>query len=150
MGVAPDLAQVRGDWLGRELHRASYVIDQQAMLDWAEACGEVDPRFTDPSHPDFQAHPVFAGQFMQRQILPDDFPQLGDGPSIDGGKSVEVTRPIRAGEELDATSTVAEVYDKTGRSGTMYFIVHRTTFRDRDGQEVAVVDSRMIQPRSGA
>ena len=38
-----------------------------------------------------------------------------------------------------------DVYAKTGRSGTMVFIVNRMTFSDQQGQPVATVDWRMIR-----
>ena len=40
---------------------------------------------------------------------------------------------------------IADIYAKTGRSGTMVFIVNRMTFTDADGALVATVDWRMIR-----
>jgi acyl dehydratase len=70
---------------------------------------------------------------------------VGTGRGIDGGKSVVVHRPVRAGEVLTGRSQVADIYAKTGRSGTMIFIVHRTDFFNQKGDEVATVDWRMIR-----
>ena len=79
------------------------------------------------------------------QISSDDFPKIGDGRGIDGGKSVEIHQPIRPGDTLKATTTIAEIYDKTGRSGTMVFIVQRMSFVNQRGEPVATVDWRMIR-----
>jgi hypothetical protein len=141
-----DLAAVRAEWVGRELETTTYEVREADMVAWAEACGETEARFVDPAHPDFQAHPTFTSQFMHVPGLPDDFPRFSERPGMDGGKSVELFRPLRAGERLEGTASVADVYDKTGRSGTMYFVVHRTRFRDEAGEEVAVVDWRLITP----
>lgn len=143
--MSDDLDKVKADWVGKEFQHASFSIDPQRMLDWAEACGETDPRFVDPSHPDFQAHPTFPACLNSGPILPKDFPELGNGRGIDGGKSVEVHAPIRPGDELTGHSLIADIYDKTGRSGTMIFIVHRMNFVNQAGTPVATVDWRMIR-----
>lgn len=144
MGV--DLAAVQREWVGRKLETTSYQVLEEHMLAWAQACGETEARFVDPSHPDFQAHPTFASKFMHQPGLPEDFPTFSNRPGIDGGKSVELLRPLRAGEHLAGTAAVADVYEKTGRSGSMYFVVHRTTFHDEAGEKVAVVDWRLVHP----
>ena len=115
------------------------------MLAWAEACGETDARFTDARHPDFQAHPGFTAKYSSSRTLPTDFPSLGNGRSVDGGKSVESLGPIRAGDLLSATSLIADIYEKTGRSGTMLFIVHQMRYANQRGEPVSIVDWRMIR-----
>jgi hypothetical protein len=40
---------------------------------------------------------------------------------------------------------IADIYDKTGRSGTMVFIVNRMSFFDAKQRLVATVDWRMIR-----
>lgn len=145
-GDGVDLAAIRAEWIGRELETSTYVVDQDDMVKWAQACGESESRFLDPADPDFQAHPTFTSQFMHHPGLPEDFPKFSDRPGMDGGKSVELLRPVRAGETLAGTASVADVFDKTGRSGTMYFVVHRTTFRDQAGEDVAIVDWKLITP----
>jgi hypothetical protein len=141
-----DLAALRAEWVGKPLDEHGYTLHEDQMVAWAEACGETEPRFVDPSHPDFQAHPTFTSHFSHHPALPPEFPNLSKRPGMDGGKGVEVLRPLRAGERLTGTGEVADIYDKTGRSGTMYFVVHRTTFRDEAGEKVAVVDWKLVHP----
>jgi N-terminal half of MaoC dehydratase len=140
-----DLAAIRHQWVGRVFQELDLVVDGDRMLDWAISCGETDPRFIDPEHPDFQASTSFPTHINAARMLPDDFTQLGSGRGIDGGKSIEWHRPMRAGERLHATVQIADVYEKTGRSGTMVFIVNRMTFSGPDGEVVATVDWRMIR-----
>ena len=97
------------------------------------ACGETDPRFVDPDHPDFQAHPNFTACLSTGRMLPEDFPKIGSGFGIDGGKTVEIHGPVRPGDTLTATASIHDVYDKTGRSGTMVFVIHRMDFTNQDG-----------------
>ena len=140
-----NIAELRETWLGRQFDRAEFEVEAKEMLDWAEACGETDARFTDSTHPDFQAHPGFTAKYASRRTLPTDFPQLGDGRGVDGGKCVESLGPIRPGDVLGATILIADIYEKTGRSGTMVFIVHRMRYENQRGEPVSVVDWRMIR-----
>ena len=140
-----DLAALRERWVGEVFDLTTFTIDADKMVAWAEAVGETDPRFLDPSNDDFQAHPNFTTHCLSGRVLPEDFPQIGGPRGIDGGKAVEIHRPIRAGDELRATTTIADIYDKTGRSGTMIFIVQRMSFVNQRDEPVATVDWRMIR-----
>ena len=143
----PDLDSIRADWVGTQFDRTDFTVEVDDMLGWAEACGETDPRFVDPEHEDFQAHPGFTTHLVSSRVLPEGFPKIR-GRGIDGGKAVEVHGTIRAGDILTGTATIAEVYDKTGRSGTMVFVVQRMSFTNQAGDPVATVDWRMIRNRT--
>ncbi len=140
-----DLAAVREEWVGKAFDLTTFSIEADKMVAWAEAVGETDPRFTDPEHEDFQAHPNFTTHCVSDRLLPENFPKIGGKKGIDGGKAVEIHQPIRAGDELRATATIADVYDKTGRSGTMLFIVQRMSFVNQRDEPVATGDWRMIR-----
>lgn len=139
-----DIAAVRRDWVGRVFQEFDLVVDRERMLEFAISAGETDPRFIDPDHPQFQASTGFPTHVNVARMLPDDFPQIGTG-GIDGGKSIEWHGAMHAGDRLHAEVQIADVYEKTGRSGTMVFIVNRMTFRGADGSPVATVDWRMIR-----
>ena len=139
-----DIAAIRGDWVGRVFQEFDLVVDRERMLEFAISAGETDPRFIDPDHPEFQASTGFPTHVNVARMLPDDFPQIGTG-GIDGGKSIEWHGPMRAGDRLHAEVQIADIYEKTGRSGTMVFIVNRMTFTGADGSPVATVDWRMIR-----
>jgi 3-methylfumaryl-CoA hydratase len=63
---------------------------------------------------------------------------------IDAGKAVYWHAPVRPGDELTANSQLHDIYEKTGRGGTMLFLVHRMEFRNAAADLVAVVDWRLI------
>ena len=123
---------------------AEFRVKEHEALEFAHSCGETAARFTDPAHPEFQAPPTFTAKFVSRRILPEAFPHIG-ARGFDGGKTVYAHAPIRPGETLFAHSKIADIYEKTGRSGPMVFIVHRMEFSDRAGKLVSVVDWRMIR-----
>ncbi len=131
-------------WVGREFDVAEFKVSEEDIVEFAKACGEVDPRFTDPSHPDFQAPPTLPAKFVGRRILPEEFPRIGSR-GFDAGKTVTSLAPIRPGDRLTARSRIADIYEKTGRSGPMVFIVHRMEFQNQRGEDVAVVDWRMVR-----
>ena len=142
--ITDDLDKIKSDWVGVEFDLATFEVTEAKMLGWAEALGEQDPRFIDPSNPDFQAHPTFCTHLVSRRILPEKFPSIGRS-GIDGGKAIEIHAPVRCGDTLEAVATIADVYPKTGRSGTMVFVVQRMSFTNQNGDPVATVDWRMIR-----
>lgn len=135
--------EARG-WVGKEFDTTEFELVEAEMLAFAEACGETDPRFVDPGHPEFQAVPTYTARFVGRRTLPENFPRP-QGRGFDGGKTVTVHGPACAGDTLIGHSKIAEVYQKTGRSGPMTFIVHRMEFENQQGEKVSVVDWRMVR-----
>ena len=139
-----DLKQFKQDWVGFEFDTADFSVTEAEILDWAASVGETEPRFTDPSHPEFQAPPTLTAKLMGRRVLPEGFPRIGRR-GFDAGKCVMPKARILAGDVLVGRSHVEDVYEKTGRSGPMIFIVHRMEFTNQSGALVSVVDWRMVQ-----
>jgi hypothetical protein len=140
-----DLDEMRTKFVGHVFDTAEVSVREVDALAFARACGETDPRFTDPAHPDFQAPPTFTTRFVGRRAMPEGFPREELRHAFDAGKCVVAHAPVRVGEKLSADSRIAEVYQKTGRSGTMTFIVHRMEFRDAAGVLVSTVDWRLVR-----
>jgi len=144
--MSVDIQDLHQQWVGAECGSSSYDVNTDRLLAFANACGETDPRFIDPEDAEFQSTPGFTTIIVSGQgseALPKDFPQF-KGRSIDGGKSVEIHHPIRPGDTLTGKQTIADIYEKTGRSGKMVFVVHRTEFTNQDDQPVTTVDWRWI------
>jgi hypothetical protein len=75
-------------------------------------------------------------------MLPEDFPRIG--LPMDGGKAVMPQAPIRAGVTLIGKSHLHEIYEKTGRTGRMIFLISRMEVFDPSGKLVSIVDSRQV------
>ena len=114
------------------------------MVEFALACGETEPRYTDPTHEDFQAPVNFTTKYHGARMLPDDFPAFDQRAMIDAGKAVTWHLPIRPDDKITAKSHLHDIYEKTGRSGLMLFLVHRMEFTNAEGELVSVVDWRLI------
>jgi hypothetical protein len=138
------IAGIDRDWIGREFDQAEFQVRGEDIVAYAKACGESEPRFTDPAHPDFQAPPTYTAKYVSRRILPESFPHIG-ARGFDAGKTVHVHGAVRPGDRLTAKSRIADIYEKTGRTGSMVFIVHRMEFTNQHGHLVAVVDWRMVR-----
>ena len=60
------------------------------------------------------------------------------------GSRMEFFSPIRANETLHAKTRVKEVFGKTGRSGTMVFVVRRTEFSTNEDQVIAAIEQSTV------
>ena len=138
-----DIEAVKQAHVGFEFDETTFEIRAQTLATYARACGETEPRFLDPIDADFRAVPNFAASFHGRRSLPEEFP-VDLMRSFDAGKSVDPLAPIRAGDTITGKSHIHEIYEKTGRSGPMMFIVHRMEFFNQDGVQVAIVDWRLV------
>ena len=137
-----EIDELKRRFLNLDFDERRFEVKQDAMLEFAAACGETAPRYTDASHPDFCAPPTFCARFHGRRMLPGDFPQLGI--PLDAGKCVLPQQPIRAGVKLVGKSHLHDIYEKTGRTGRMIFLVSRMELYDPNQTLVSIVDSRLV------
>ena len=84
------------------------------------------------------APPTLCSIFVREVQLPDVGVEFGR-TQMHAGQRVQPVAPVFAGDKLTASSHLKDVYAKTGRSGTMVFIVWETTFRNQEGEVVAEV-----------
>ena len=138
-----DIQAIRDQFLNHDFDEIKLEIDGKRFSEYAKACGELDEKFTDPDHSDFQAPPTFVATLVGRRTLPEDFPRL-NGVRMDAGKAVEWFAPIRADSTLTGRSHLHDVYTKTGRSGRMVFLVTRMELYSEDGTLVANADTRTV------
>jgi len=139
-----DVQELKEKWTGQTFDTVSFEVERGALVEFALACGETLPRYIDPSDEDFQAVPSYTSRYHGRRQLPEGFPVDMD-QSFDGGKCVEWHAPVRPGDTLTARSRIHDIFEKTGRSGGMMFIVHRMEFTNQHDELVSIVDWKMIQ-----
>ena len=84
------------------------------------------------------APPTLCTVLVHRVSLPSINLKFGK-MQVHAGQRVQPRTPVVAGDQLTASSHLKDVYAKTGRSGTMVFIVWETTFRNQHGEVVADV-----------
>ncbi|MEJ2088339.1 MAG: MaoC family dehydratase N-terminal domain-containing protein [Gammaproteobacteria bacterium] len=137
-----DIEAIREQYVGVEFEERRFEVSAEKIAEYARACGELAPRYTDPSDADFQAPPTFASSLQRGRGLPDDFPKM-PGLGMDAGKAVEAFLPIRPGAMVGRTH-LHDVYTKTGRSGRMIFLVTRMALYDEAGDHLANADTRVV------
>jgi hypothetical protein len=123
-------------------------VEADSLVGFALACGETQAKFTNPEDPDFQAVPNYTTRFHGARFLPSDFP-IAFERCFDAGKAVEVFGTIRPGDRIVGRSELADIYEKTGRSGAMLFIVHRMNFYNQRGEHLSRVDWRLVERDTG-
>ena len=138
-----DIEELKSKYLNLEFDRKDFVLDPDKVVTVARMSGETLPQFCDPEHPDFQAPPAFIASLASGRHLPVDFPTIGGVP-MDGGKAVTVLKPVRPGTPLTGRTHLHDIYDKSGRSGRMIFLVSRMEIFDETGEHVATSDSRQV------
>ncbi|HJN51728.1 MAG: MaoC family dehydratase N-terminal domain-containing protein [Pseudomonadales bacterium] len=137
-----DIQALREKYLNQDFDERPFEVDPVKSIAYARLCGETAARYLDQNHPDFQAPPTYICSLMGGRSAPADFPRFGVG--MDAGKGIEPLKPIRPGVPLTGRTHLHDIYEKTGRSGRMVFMVSRIEFYDPDGVHVANSDTRIV------
>ena len=130
--------------LGVEHRAGPFQVSAELIRDFCGAVGETNPLYLDEGaardagYPSLLAPPTLCTIFVHGVIVPDIKLKFGRS-QFHAGQMVEPLAPVFAGDALNASSALKEVYPKTGRSGTMVFIVWETTFTNQRGEKVAAV-----------
>jgi acyl dehydratase len=122
-----------------------FEVTKDMIRTFAESIGETNPLFTDEEAArsagfrGLLAPPTMCTLLVHDLSLPDINLDFGR-TRMHAGQRVQTRGPIVAGDSLMAHSKLKNVYAKTGRSGTMVFIVWETIFRTADGEVIAHVE----------
>jgi acyl dehydratase len=125
-------------------------VTKEEILEYAASLGETNPLFTDDAeaakgpYGGLIASPTFVTKLRANKFTPEHLPRFGK-VGFDGGRDLELYAPVRPGDQLTMLSTIHDIYEKTGRTGSMYFIVIRNEVRNQKGEIVAVIDHRIMQ-----
>lgn len=131
--------------LGRVFDEVEFgPIAATELIAFSRALGETAPVYVEPG-PELRGHPTHCVRYRGRTGFPDDFPaHLLGRMSFDAGKDIAFGAPIRPGDTVRCATSVHEVYEKTGRTGTMTFVVVRFALTNQRGEHVATIDNRMM------
>ncbi len=138
--------------IGREYDRLTYApVTADELNAYAKTLGVTDPIYLDEAaakagpYGGLIAFPTFVVKLRGGQHMPKEVAREMNAGGFDAGKDLELGVPIRPGDVITATSTITELYEKTGRSGSMWFVVFRQHLTNQNGETVANVDSRIMQ-----
>ncbi len=97
---------------------------------FAEAIGDPNPRWLDEAPPTYLVALVPASMHLA------EAEEYGRG-WLNGGNRFEYLEPVRVGDRITATGHVADVYEKSGSSGSLLFIIFETEYVNQHGRAVA-------------
>ncbi|MSP63921.1 MAG: MaoC family dehydratase [Myxococcales bacterium] len=137
--------------IGRTSAPLTVEVERGHIGRFADAIGDPNPIYRDEAaaraagHPRIPAPPTFAAALRPndpRQGLAIDWSKL-----LHGEQEFTHLRPLYAGDTLVLTQTIADVYEKTGKAGTMDFLVLETTARDPAGAIVYLARGTIVVKR---
>jgi hypothetical protein len=97
---------------------------------FVEAIGDPNPRWTK------EAPPTFLVALAPVSLHLAEAEEYGKG-WLNGGNRFEYFEPANVGDRITATGRVADVYEKTGASGSLLFIIFETEYVNQHGRLVA-------------
>ena len=139
--------QINRSIVGREFPPYVVTVERGKIKEFARALGDANPFHQDDrvgaasEWGDIIAPPTFLTTFRDESSDTGAFlRELGTDISriLHGEQEFEIHRPIRPGESYLCRARVVEVYEKTGKSGPMAFVVRETAITDRTNEIVAV------------
>lgn len=140
--------QVNRGVVGKEYPPFAVTVERGRIKDFARAIGDLNPFYLDDAAGrasewgDVIAPPTFAVSF--RDDTADTGTLLRDlGVDISrllhGEQEFEIHRQLVPGETYLCRSRIVDLYEKTGRSGPMAFVVRETAVTDRDNELVVTL-----------
>ena len=134
--------------LGKEFVRLEQHVTRQMLLDYADMVGVTNPIYVDPQaayaqgYRDIIALPTFITMRGAQPLTPPEMEFTGLG--INAGYECLFYGVIYPGDTLTYSTYLSDLYEKTGRSGTMRFVVRETTVTNQHGDRVAVLRNPFI------
>jgi acyl dehydratase len=134
--------------LGKEFARSEQHVTRDMLLDYANLLGTTHPPYIDAEearaqgYRDLIAMPTFLIADAATPLVPPEIPFHGGG--LNAGYECTYFGEVYPGDTLTYSTCIADLYDKTGRSGTMRFVIRETTVSNQDGKIVAIVRNPFI------
>ena len=141
-------AQYDASVLGVEIDVGEATVDEEQILVYCRAIGDSNPLYTDR---EFAAKGPYGGLIAPPAFVLSLMHQPGLDPKVvygnttfNAGQHCDFLQPLKAGDTVKIKASVKEIYEKTGRTGSMLFVVRRQTYTNQDGEVVAVVDQSTV------
>ena len=139
--------EVRQRALGLQSGPATLEVEKGAVARFAEAVGDPSPLYNDEAAArktrlgGLVAPPTFLRSLrLERPTLPDaPFERL-----LDGGSDWEYFEPVRVGDRVTGVVRIADLWERSGRLGTMLFTVLEFTYTNQLGELVATQRNTLI------
>jgi hypothetical protein len=114
------------------------IVEAGHLKRFAEAIGDPNPRWSS------EAPPTFLIALAPVSLHLAEAEEYGKG-WLNGGNRFEYFEPVKVGDRITATGRVADVYEKTGGSGSLLFIIFETDYVNQHGRTVAKLRGTAIR-----
>ena len=140
--------QINKAVIGKEYPPYVVTVERGKIKEFARAIGDLNPLYLDDrvaqasEWGDIIAPPTFATTFRDETADTSAFlRELGTDISrvLHGEQEFEMTRPIQPGQTYVCRAKVLDVYEKTGKSGPMAFVLRETVITDRHDEIVGTM-----------
>ena len=134
--------------VGREYPPYAVTVERGKIKEFARAIGDANPLYLDDrvgaasEWGDLIAPPTFSVTFRDETADSAAFlRELGTDISriLHGEQEFELFRPLQPGRTYLCRAKIIDIYEKTGRSGPMAFVVRETTISDGSNEIVATM-----------
>ena len=140
--------QINRAVLGKEFPPYAVTVERGKIKEFARAIGDTNPFHLDDrvgaasEWGDIIAPPTFAITFRDESADTNALlRELGTDVSrlLHGEQEFEIHHPLQPGHTYLCRARVVDIYEKTGKSGPMAFVVRETTITDRANEVVATM-----------
>ena len=140
--------QINKGVLGKEFPPFAVTVERGKVKEFARAIGDLNPLYLDDrvgaasEWGDLIAPPTFAITFRDEGADTNALlRELGTDISrvLHGEQEFEIHRPLQPGQTYLCRAKVVDIYEKTGRSGPMAFVVRETSIADGSNEIVATM-----------
>jgi acyl dehydratase len=139
--------QINTSVVGKEYPPFVVTVERGKIKEFARAIGDLNPFYIDDrvgqasEWGDVIAPPTFATTFRDEGASETFFRDLGVDISrvLHGEQEFEMVRPIQPGHTYLCRSRIVDIYEKTGKSGAMAFVLRETAITDRANEIVGTM-----------
>jgi acyl dehydratase len=134
--------------IGREFDRREQHVTRELLLEYADLMGTTHPIYLDPEaarargYRDIVAMPTFLVAEASLPLVPPEIPFTGGG--LNAGYDCTFYADVYPGDTLTYATCLTDLYEKTGRSGTMHFVIREMTVTNQRGEIVAQIRNPFI------
>lgn len=141
-------ARIDRSLVGREYAPYVVTVERGKIKEFARAIGDLNPFYLDDrvgqasEWGDIIAPPTFATTFRDETTDTSAvLRELGTDISrvLHGEQEFELARPIQPGQTYVCRTRIVDIYEKTGKSGPMAFVVRETVITDRQNEIVGTM-----------
>ncbi len=151
MNQVSSLTQEFTRLVGVEAEPELWEVEKGHIRRFAEAISDPNPIYRDEA---YAAKTRYGGIIAPPQFLIDAglvklvdrlVDMCPDKANINGGTDLEFYGPMRPGDMITTVAKLAEVKERTGKSGEMIFLTVEVTYTNQKGELVAVCRNTFIR-----